>query len=222
MRICFGLGGFLVVAASMLDAAGNPGTSQEITLVVKADPRSGRLVRRVNAPPAPAPARNEIPSVVEETARLHDLDPLLVHSVIQVESNYNRYAISPKGARGLMQLVPSTATRFGVRNTFDPSQNIAGGVKYLKHLMELYDQNLTLALAAYNAGEGAVARHNNTVPPFPETRDYVRKVEKKLGEAQQAAAAKQAVPKSETNARGEHNPIETLMDVDGRIYYLTR
>jgi Transglycosylase SLT domain len=223
MRICFGIGGLLLATACALEAAGNPEPSGKVTLVVKADPRSGRLVRRVSAPRPPAPTTDDIPAVIEETARLHNLDPLLVHSVIKVESNYNKYAISPKGAEGLMQLIPSTARRFGVRNPFDPTENITGGVKYLKHLIELYDQNLILALAAYNAGEGAVARHNNTIPPYPETRDYVRKVEQKLGEAQKAAAMNQAAaPKTETSSPGEHNPIETLMDADGRIYYLTR
>ena len=221
MRICFGFAGVFLAAVCALHAAGIREPSGKVALVVKADARSGRLVRRVDAPRPPAP--NRVSALVEEAARLHDVDPLLVHSVIQVESDYDRYAISPRGAEGLMQLIPSTARRFGVRNSFDPTQNIAGGVKYLKYLIDLYNQNLTLALAAYNAGEAAVARHNNGVPPYKETRSYVRKVEKKLGEAQKAVAIKQAAaPKTETKSPGEHNPIETLMDADGRIYYLTR
>ncbi len=162
--------------------------------------------------------------MVEEAARRHELDPLLVHSVISVESNYDQYAISPKGAEGLMQLIPSTALQYGVRNPFDATDNVLGGVRYLKHLMELYDKDLTLALAAYNAGEAAVARYNNQVPPYPETRNYVYQVQKKLGQAQRAVAEKQASApvKLATRSPEEHRPIETLMDSEGRIYYLTR
>jgi soluble lytic murein transglycosylase-like protein len=99
----------------------------------------------------------------------------LVKAVARVESNYNPYAGSRRGAQGIMQLVPATARRFGVANTFDVKQNIEGGVKYLKFLMELFPDNLTKILAAYNAGENAVIKHRG-VPPYRETREYVRKI----------------------------------------------
>jgi len=123
----------------------------------------------------PLPTLAEIDDLAAGAGRQFGVDPQLVRAVIQVESNYNTNAVSRKGARGLMQLIPDTARRFGVKNSFDPRQNIAGGVAYLKHLLELFSGNVSLAVAAYNAGENAVLRVGG-VPPFPETIDYVRKV----------------------------------------------
>jgi soluble lytic murein transglycosylase-like protein len=95
--------------------------------------------------------------------------------MIQVESNYNPRAVSPKGARGLMQLMPETASRYGVRSIFDPRENIDGGVRYLKDLLALFNSDLRLAIAAYNAGENAVQRFNG-IPRYTETQNYVKKV----------------------------------------------
>jgi soluble lytic murein transglycosylase-like protein len=103
------------------------------------------------------------------------LSPDLVRAVIQVESAYDRFAVSPKGAMGLMQLMPATATEFGVRDPFHPDQNIGAGVKYLKQLLNRYDNKIELALAAYNAGPGNVEKYHD-VPPFAETQSYVRRV----------------------------------------------
>jgi len=139
---------------------------------------------RISTLPAPGTdAPQEQPGVVTSswddmivrTATRHQVDPDLVRAVVQVESNFNPYAVSSKGAMGLMQLIPSTARRFGVTNAFDPKANLDGGVRYLKYLMDLFGGDLKLSLAAYNAGENAVGRHNG-VPPFQETRDYVRKI----------------------------------------------
>lgn len=123
------------------------------------------------APPALAIVRGEHP--IDAIARRHGMDPLLVRAVIRVESNFDPRAVSPKGAAGLMQLMPQTAMRYGVENRFDPAQNVDGGVRYLRDLMAMFDGNLSLALAAYNAGEGAVLKHGRRIPPYPETQQYV-------------------------------------------------
>jgi soluble lytic murein transglycosylase-like protein len=115
-------------------------------------------------------------SLIQAAAQAHGLQPELLHAVITVESGYNPKARSPKGAQGLMQLMPGTAARFSVSNAYDPAQNVAGGSRYLSFLLDEFDNDLKLALAAYNAGEEAVRRYRNSIPPYPETRAYVRMV----------------------------------------------
>lgn len=114
--------------------------------------------------------------LVEEAARQSRLDPRLLHAVIATESGYNPVARSAKGAQGLMQLMPATARRYGVANAFEPRHNIQGGARYLADLMTLFDQDVRLALAAYNAGEGAVLKHGRRIPPYRETSAYVPRV----------------------------------------------
>lgn len=113
---------------------------------------------------------------IERIAEKHSLSHHLVHAVITVESAYNPQAKSKAGAQGLMQLMPATAHRFGVDDPYNPTQNINAGTEYLKHLLTLFKNNLSLALAAYNAGENTVKRYNNRIPPYKETQNYVRKV----------------------------------------------
>jgi len=130
---------------------------------------------RTTSPHVPSRAER-YDSLVHEHAGRHALRPELVRAVIQVESGFNPNARSPKGAMGLMQLMPQTARELGVRDPYDPADNIRGGTLYLRRLLDRYDGNEQLALAAYNAGSGAVERHGKRVPPYRETRDYVRKV----------------------------------------------
>ncbi len=124
---------------------------------------------------APLTAGADLSALAEAAARRHALDPELVRAVVAVESDFRADAVSPKGAQGLMQLMPATAKALGVTDAFDPAQNLEGGARHLRALIDQYGGDVKRALAAYNAGPGAVARHGG-VPPYPETRDYVRKV----------------------------------------------
>lgn len=114
--------------------------------------------------------------LIAKAAEKYQIDSKLLHAVIQTESAYDAKAISSAGAVGLMQLMPATAKRYGVNDRKNATQNIDGGTHYLKDLLKMFDSNLKLVLASYNAGEGAVKKYKNTIPPYPETRQYVRKV----------------------------------------------
>ena len=119
--------------------------------------------------------RLDIVSLVRRAAGRHNIDPNLIYAVIRHESNFDPFAISHKGARGLMQLMPDTASRFGVKDIFDPAENVDGGTRFLRHLLDRYEGDRIRALAAYNAGEAAVERYGG-VPPYAETLDYVDRV----------------------------------------------
>jgi soluble lytic murein transglycosylase-like protein len=134
-----------------------------------------RLVERKTFSPLLSRCIGRYDKEIQAISQQCRVDPDLVRSIIKVESDFNPLAISVKGAQGLMQLMPGTAQDLKVSNPFDPSENIQGGVKYLRYLMDLFQGDLVLALAAYNAGENAVLRYRS-VPPYPETRAYVQKV----------------------------------------------
>src|SRR5687767_7657658 len=147
--------------------------------------------------PVEAPAvEPSMDSLVLEHAQRHDLRPELVRAVIQVESGFNPRARSSKGAMGLMQLMPATARELGVTDPYDPAQNIRGGTAYLRQLLNRYDGDERLALAAYNAGAGAVDRYGRNVPPYQETRDYVRRISLKAGTTTTPATPKFAIYKT--------------------------
>lgn len=113
---------------------------------------------------------------IQDAAKVNKLDPALIHAVIAAESGYNPFARSRKGATGLMQLMPETAKRYGVTNRLDPAQNIQGGSRYLRDLVRMFNNDLQLAVAAYNAGENAVVKYGNRIPPYSETMTYVPRV----------------------------------------------
>jgi soluble lytic murein transglycosylase-like protein len=215
-----------------------------VTSTVSVDKRSGRLVRRMVIPeriiqaklvpsiaigeavgsPVRLPAGSEpVNEVVDEIAAQYGVDPLLVHAVIYCESAYNRLAVSPKGAEGLMQLIPDTARRMGVRNSFDSRQNIEGGIKYLAELQARFS-DLRLVLAAYNAGEAAVDRYGG-IPPYAETQEYVYKVGKRFGDLRRMAQRKPGKPAVREVARAaepEYRPVESFVDGEGRLHMRTR
>jgi soluble lytic murein transglycosylase-like protein len=120
--------------------------------------------------------RRQFASLIDAAASKYSLDPALLHAVIRAESSYNPGAISSKGAVGLMQLMPETAARYGVRDRYDPSENIEGGARYLSELIDMFQSDVRLAVAAYNAGENNVIKYGNKVPPFQETQAYVTRV----------------------------------------------
>lgn len=243
-RSCFRLTAVGLLAVSLWGGEGGA----RVTSVVRSDARTGKLVRSVvvsgrvvprrvvaEAVVSPADANNPaspaaeitapvgVPELVARIAAQNSLPPELVHSVIQVESNYNPYAVSPKGALGLMQLIPATARRFGVADVFNPEDNIQGGARYLKYLLDLFG-DYPLALAAYNAGEGAVARYGN-IPPYRETERYVKLVGKHVEDAHKAAAA-HAKPLPEVKPAPVPSDgvshIQAVVEADGSLRYVSR
>jgi soluble lytic murein transglycosylase-like protein len=153
-----------------------------------------------------------IDQLVQQTASRFQVDPELIRAIIRVESGYDPKAVSSKGAMGLMQLIPATAQRFGVANPFDPKQNLEGGVNYLKYLLDLFGGDLSLSLAAYNAGEHSVQRSGG-IPAIPETQNYVRKVTSIYQTGDGPAPAK-TTPKEPPKA-----PIIRCVDEHGVVHY---
>lgn len=163
----------------------NHASGEASTLLIAAEAPAVAPHPMAPASPAPMPARSvpaapptpqALTSAIREAARRHDVSESLLTAVIAVESGFDPRAVSPKGARGLMQLMPDTARRFGVKDVFAVHDNLHGGAAYLRQLITLFENDLSLALAAYNAGEGAVLRAGRRIPAYPETRDYVAKV----------------------------------------------
>jgi len=162
-------------------------------------------------PAGPVDRREQVWPMVREVAASHGLDPNLVDLVIRMESGYNTRAVSRKGARGLMQLMPATAAMYGVQDVFDAKENVQAGVRYLRDMLQRYSSNLTLALAAYNAGPGAVDRYGG-VPPFRETRNYVDSI---MGAYQGRQAGVLAGGFGAAAQRGP--PPRALQGQDGRV-----
>ena len=169
-----------------------------------------------------------IDSYIVDSSHRYGIDPLLIYSQMHQESSFKLRATSNKGASGLMQLMPATARRLGVTNIYEPKQNIEGGVKYMRMLLDMFGQDVTLALAGYNAGEGAVMRYGNQVPPFNETREYVRRISARYSSISNPSfastamrvsgdkAAKLAQRDARPLAVYEPNPIAIRLE-DGRM-----
>ncbi len=220
-----------------------------IGTVTKMDAATGRVVRSVVVQPrqvlrismdavSNAAAKpvdyTAIGELVRKASAEHGVDPFLVSAIIHVESAYNPRALSPKGAEGLMQLMPETGRRWGSRDAFDPEDNIRAGVRYFRYLQDMFKDD-RLALAAYNAGENAVQRYG-WIPPYQETVEYVYKVGKKYGENRRVASVQaklEVKPKAETAAKIEmkdeakenaprYRPVEYYVDDEGKLFLKTR
>jgi soluble lytic murein transglycosylase-like protein len=137
-----------------------------------------------------------IDRLIVSAAMRNGIEPLLLYSVMCQESAFNSSAVSPKGASGLMQLMPATAARFGVKDIFDPAQNIEAGARYLRFLLDLFGGDVSLALAGYNAGEGAVKKYGYTIPPYRETVNYVRKIRRRYSSLSALSKQTNAQPKN--------------------------
>jgi soluble lytic murein transglycosylase-like protein len=158
----------------------------------------------------------EFRELIYRTAVKHGIHPELVFAVAAVESNFNSRAVSEKGAQGLMQLMPDTAARFGVSDPFNPADNVLGGVRYMRYLLDLFNGDSRLALAAYNAGENAVLA-TRSVPPYPETRRYVARVLKMFGGKKPLLPA--PPPKTQPAGRGTPQPIRSYTDAAGVVHF---
>lgn len=215
-----------VFAAPPSTGESNHVTTVVAKTIVRPDLKTGRLVRTIVMPPRPenAQAAPDLEKMVDRIAGEQGVESPLVDSVIRAESNYNPNAVSPKGALGLMQLIPATARRFGVSNVFDAQENVQGGVRYLRFLLDYYRGDYTRAIAAYNAGEAAVDRYQG-IPPYAETQNYVSRVAKNLKAARKnqtksTPAAPAPVP-TETAKLETYRPIQASLGSDGLIYYRT-
>jgi hypothetical protein len=222
LRFCF----ILMLVMPVFAASPNVGESNHVTTVVRPDPKTGRLVRAVVVRARPASSQEvvDVEKMVDRIASEQGVESPLVHSVIRAESNYNPNAVSPKGALGLMQLIPATARRFGVSNAFDAQENIQGGVRYLRFLLDYYQNDYARAIAAYNAGEAAVDKYHG-IPPYAETQNYVSRVAQNLKVARQnrvKPTAPVVTPTDTETAKLEtYRPIQTSVGSDGLIYYRT-
>lgn len=163
------------------DADGTPRFSsqpydQSYSLYIRGHDRAAVPVNKKSPKVGLAERRTALTPIISDTARAHGLDAALLAAVIEIESAYNATAVSPKGAVGAMQLIPKTASDYGVSDPYDLRQNLNGGARYLRDLIAAHNGNLPLALAAYNAGRGRVAQHNQRIPPYQETMLYVPRV----------------------------------------------
>lgn len=180
--LCLGQPGWADIYA-FTDADGTvslsnvPADARYAVLIAAPQPAAGATsVARAGKPGPGLAGKARYERMVDEVSRAYGLESALLHAVISVESSYNPKAVSNKGAAGLMQLMPGTARRYGVTDAFDPAQNVGGGARYLRDLLAMFDSDVSLALAAFNAGENAVMKYGRRIPPYRETLRYVPRV----------------------------------------------
>jgi hypothetical protein len=175
----------------------------------------------------------QVDSYLVDSGARNGVDPLLLYSVMHQESSFKLHAVSPKGARGLMQLMPGTAARFGVTSIFEPRQNIEGGARYLRFLLDRFDGDVNLALAGYNAGEGAVEKYGCRIPPYAETQEYVRRISRRYSLIQDPNSAlyAQRVSRSQVAKLQAQQPtplalyertVSTIRLPDGRLQLMSQ
>ncbi|HXI25659.1 MAG TPA: lytic transglycosylase domain-containing protein [Pyrinomonadaceae bacterium] len=175
----------------------------------------------------------QVDSYLIDSGTRNGVDPLLLYSVMHQESSFKSHAVSPKGARGLMQLMPGTAARFGVTSIFEPRQNIEGGARYLRFLLDRFDGDVNLALAGYNAGEGAVEKFGGRIPPYSETQEYVRRISRRYSLIQDPNSAlyAQRVNRSQVAKLQAQQPtplalyertVSTIRLPDGRLQLMSQ
>ena len=213
--------------------------------------KTGLSINNKNAHPTPTlytPSRNigmsvssslngfttgdaKVDGFIIESGMRNGVDPVLLYAQMHQESSFKRGAISPKGARGLMQLMPGTAARFGVTNIFDPKQNIEGGARYMRFLLDHFNGDVALALAGYNAGEGAVLKYGRRIPPYRETQDYVQRISQRYsrmrdGEMERAARAvtpaQVATLQAESPAPTYERKVFAVRLPDGRLQLISQ
>jgi hypothetical protein len=164
----------------------------------------------------------KIDSFIVESGARNGVDPVLIYSIMHQESSFKKGAISPKGARGLMQLMPGTAARFGVTNIFDPRQNIEGGARYMRFLLDAFDGDVALALAGYNAGEGAVLKYGRRVPPYHETQEYVRRITQRYALMRDPETAHNARSVKTTEVAAVQSEVTVPLTIYERNVYAVR
>jgi soluble lytic murein transglycosylase-like protein len=203
-------GGVRVETPAQVAPAARPNKRLKLTAstMPAAAPSAQPVAPRPSAAPLPMAAGNALEGFSTGDARVdgfivassnrYGVDPLLIYSIMHRESSFKKFALSHKGARGLMQLMPATAARLGVRDIFDPQQNIEGGVKYMRILLNMFDGDVRLALAGYNAGEGAVLKYGRSVPPYRETQEYVRRISQRYALMRDPSTARLAPRVSRT------------------------
>ena len=164
----------------------------------------------------------DVDSLIVESGKRNSVDPLLLYSIMHQESSFKPRAMSYKGARGLMQLMPPTAARFGVTNIWDPKQNIEGGARYMRFLLDLFSGDVRLALAGYNAGEGAVMKYGYSVPPYSETREYVRRIGARYSLIRDPSAAARANQMTQAQIAAAQQKDPQPLDVYERSVFMAR